>query len=470
MTRRDSRSRSRLTVRRLHDRVRRELHGRSWREAASDLTRLVAARGWRGLVERTGLTIQRHRAPAPPPIVAASSLDERVGTYPWNVAVDPYFDLSPAELEANAAVVSRFEERPPHISSATWFLPRFEHALFGGVYTILRLMSWMTANHGVEHRLVIFDGHEATDPAIRGMVRDVFPNLADIDIALPPPMRPLPVDELPRTDIAVCSLWSSAYALARFNPTSAKFYMVQDFEPSFYPAGTIFALAEATYRLGFAGLVNTPGLAEVYAAYGNPTTAFVPAVDFTVPEVAKPSAEGGPVQVVLYGRPSTDRNGFELIAAACHQIKSRYGDSVRIVSAGEDFEPAAFLLDGVIENAGLLRDLDSVRQLYAASDIGVCFMFSKHPSYQPFEYLAARVVPVCNTNAATGWLLRDGENCLITEPFPSGVAEAVGRLIEDPELRLKLAAAGHEEVTGTTWESELGRTWRFMTNQPLEAP
>ena len=307
---------------RLKAKVRRELHGRSISEAATDLSKLLVTRGWRGIAERSGISVQRHRPPAPVPVLPGGGpvLDSRVGSYPWNVAFDPYFDLTPEELEANAAVVGRFDERPQEVSSATWFLPRFEHALFGGVYTILRLMSWMREHHAVEHRLVLFDGLEATDSAIRGMVQDAFANLADIDIVLPH-RTGLHLDELPPTDIAVCSLWSSAYALARYNATTAKFYMVQDFEPSFYPAGTPFALAEATYRLGFAGLVNTPGLAEVYAAYGNPTASFVPAVDFAVPDVPKPSADGGPIQIVLYGRPSTDRNAFELIAAACHQIK-----------------------------------------------------------------------------------------------------------------------------------------------------
>jgi hypothetical protein len=313
--------------------------------------------------------------------------------------------------------------------------------------------------------MVLFDGQTATDPEMRSMVASAFPNNGDMDIVLPPRDGQVVIEELPQTDVAVCSLWSSAYSLARFNATGAKFYMVQDFEPSFYAAGTAYALAEATYRLGFAGLVNTPGLAEVYAGYGNPTQTFVPAVDFVVSDVPKPSAEGHPVQIVLYGRPSTDRNAFELIAVACHKLKARFGDRIRIVSAGEDFQPYAFNLDGVIENIGLLRDLESVRSLYAASDIGVCFMLSKHPSYQPFEYLAARMAPVCNTNAATTWLLRDGENCIITEPFPNCIADAVGRLVEDSDLRLKLAATGHDDVVSTTWDRELAQIWRFITNR-----
>jgi glycosyltransferase involved in cell wall biosynthesis len=90
-------------------------------------------------------------------------------------------------------------------------------------------------------------------------------------------------------------------------------------------------------------------------------------------------------------------------------------------------------------------------------------MFSKHPSYQPFEYLAAGAAVVSNTNSATSWFLRDGENCLVAEPFPVAIASAVGRLVTDAELRLKLAERGYADVTSVEWETEFGKLWRFMT-------
>lgn len=445
-------------LRRLRARWIDELHGRSLAQAARDLRRLSAEGGASAVAQRLGYSL--HRLPAPG---SGPTLNPRVHAHAWGSAHSPVFDLTPAELAANRAVVERFDDRPPEVRSATWFLTYFEHALFGGVYTILRLMSWMKQVHGVEHRLVVFDRQNATDAEIRSAISLAFPNLADVDVVLPVDGR-LAYDELPPTDIAVCTLWTSAYVLARFNATRAKFYMVQDYEPLFYAAGTVSALSEATYRLGFAGIVNTPGLAESYASYGNPYVSFVPGADLADAARPKPSVlPGAPVQVVIYGRPSTDRNAFELIAAACKQIKQRYGPRVRIVSAGEDWQPAEFLLDGVLENRGLLRSLDDVRALYSESDIGICFMLSKHPSYQPFEYLSAHVAPVCNVNPATSWLLRHEENCLITEPFPSNVCAAVSRLVDDVELRDKIVAAGHEQVVGVDWEAQLDRIWRFVT-------
>ncbi len=97
----------------------------------------------------------------------------------------------------------------------------------------------------------------------------------------------------------------------------------------------------------------------------------------------------------------------------------------------------------------MLRSLEEVAALYRSCDIGLVFMHTKHPSYQPFEFMASGMATVSNINPATEWLLRDGENCLLTPPLPTPTAERLRRLVEDPELRARIAAAGLAEVGGT---------------------
>ena len=446
--------------------------GRSTHEVVTDLARLGRRHGVRGVTYRASYELSRVLAPPEPP---GPQIDRTV-TVPFGVAAAPYFNPDQATLDANRAVVERFARRGPEVHTATWFVPYFEHVLFGGISTILRFMNYLTVNHGVEHRIVLFDSTTATDAALRSELRGEFPALADVDIVLPEPGHApfSDFEELPFTDIAVCTIWHSAYTLARFNATDAKYYFVQDYEPLFYPAGTLYALSEATYRFGFAGLVNTPGLETIYASYGNPATSFVPAVEQLSGEEEKPSSRpGAPVQIVLYGRPQTDRNGFELLAEASRRVKERFGNQVRIVSAGEEFDPGEYRLNGIVENAGLLRSRAEIHDLYTRSDVGVCCMFSKHPSYQPFEYLAARAAVVTNANSATSWFLRDGENSLVAEPFPIAIAEAIGRLVTDRELRLKLAARGFADVTSVEWDTEFAKLWHFITgetNPPEELP
>ena len=441
--------------------------GRSSKRLLADLGRVARRGGPRGLAYRGSYELSRLLAPPEPPPPPKGVID-RSATVPFGSAAAPFFNLDAQTMAANRQVVDAFAGRERSLRSATWFVPYFEHVLFGGISTVFRFMNFLTVHHGVEHRIVLFDDTTSTDAALRAEITSEFPALAGIDIVLPERGRApfCDFDELPFTDVAICTIWHSAYALARFNATGAKYYFAQDFEPLFYPAGTLYALAEATYRFGFAGLVNTPGLESLYASYGNPSVSFVPAVQLVSKPDDKPSSRtGAPVQIVLYGRPQTDRNGFELLATASKMLKERFGSDIRIVSAGEEFDPAEYGLDDVLENVGLLRSRAEIHQLYCDSDIGVCCMFSKHPSYQPFEYLAAGAAVVSNANSATSWFLRDEENCLVSEPFPVAIAAAVGRLVTNPELRLKLAASGYADVTSVDWESEFAKLWRFMTGK-----
>ena len=51
----------------------------------------------------------------------------------------------------------------------------------------------------------------------------------------------------------------------------------------FYPAGTMYALAEESYRLGLYGLCNTENLLRLYERYGGQGTAFSPPSTRRVP-------------------------------------------------------------------------------------------------------------------------------------------------------------------------------------------
>ena len=52
--------------------------------------------------------------------------------------------------------------------------------------------------------------------------------------------------------------WETAYPVLVSPARGKRFYLVQDFEPSFYPAGSASLLAEATYRFGFHGVTAGP--------------------------------------------------------------------------------------------------------------------------------------------------------------------------------------------------------------------
>ena len=84
--------------------------------------------------------------------------------------------------------------------------------------------------------------------------------------------------------------------------------------------------------------------------------------------------------------------------------------------------------------------LEAVAGVYRSCDVGLVFMLTKHPSYQPLEFMASGMVTVTNANPATAWLLRHDENALVAPPAVSLVAEQIIRALEDRELHARLSA------------------------------
>jgi glycosyltransferase involved in cell wall biosynthesis len=392
------------------------------------------------------------------------------------LALSGAFDIDDAALADNAALIGEYRRLDTfEPRSIRWYLPFFHHVYFGGTHTLLRFADQFARRYGVQNHFHCYDVGAPAVARMSAKVAAAFPALAGSTFSSARESR-----SLPACDAAIATLWSSAYPVLHARDVRAKFYFVQDNEPQFYPAGAASALAEQTYRFGFPGIVNTPGLAEVYRSYGNPAVSFVPAVDIDRYHPADPPRPAaGPVRVFFYGRPKTSRNAFGLGIAALAQLKRDYGERVEVICAGENWSPSQFGLAGQIRNLGVLQSLDEVAALYRSCDIGLVFMFTKHPSYQPFEFMASGMATVSNLNPATEWLLRDGENCLLTPPLPTPTAERLARLVHDPALRSAIQARGRELVSSFRWEDQIDRVYRAMCRKddsfaeeavPLPAP
>lgn len=88
------------------------------------------------------------------------------------------------------------------------------------------------------------------------------------------------------------------------------------------------------------------------------------------------------------------------------------------------------------------------------------------------EALAAGVPAVATRIAGIPELIEDGVTGLLVPPGePTATAEAVRRLLEDPELRNRIAAAGREKVKREfDLETECERLANIMTTALPEGP
>ena len=386
------------------------------------------------------------------------------------------YDIPDAALEETSRTLDAYRRAESfEINSIQWFVPWVPTVFLGGVYTILRFAAHFRREHGVISRFCIYDVEEKFARRMVSDLRSAFPELADAEITYRDEPDDAPGDyaHLPECDAAIATLWTSAYPVLRFPKARTKLYFMQDFEPYFYPASGAFAMAEESYRFGFPGIVNTPGLADAYREYGNQAVSFLPAVDrerYHPPRTPNPES---PVRVFFYARPWNPRNAFGLGLESLSELKDRFGDRVEIICAGESWNPGQFAMADKVGNLGRLGSLDEVADLYRSCHIGLVLMATKHPSYQPFEFMASGVACVSNFNPDTAWFLRDGENCALARPVPGPIAERIGDLVEDRSLRERIVERGLAQVSEVRWEDEIEKVWRAITKQdptfgPLE--
>ena len=89
-------------------------------------------------------------------------------------------------------------------------------------------------------------------------------------------------------------------------------------------------------------------------------------------------------------------------------------------------------------------------------------MFSAHPSYQPFEFMASGCVTITNDNPLNHWLLKNGENAILTAPTVSSVADKIVETLEDAGLRARIIAGGLATVSQLDWAQAMETIYQYV--------
>ncbi|NEP80893.1 MAG: hypothetical protein F6K39_23615 [Okeania sp. SIO3B3] len=103
-------------------------------------------------------------------------------------------------------------------------------------------------------------------------------------------------------------------------------------------------------------------------------------------------------------------------------------------------------------------------ELYRNSHVGLVFMLTPHPSYQPLEYMASGCATVSNANLGTSWLFKHEQNSLLSSILPDDVAANIIRLLENDRLREQIIKGGLETTKKMDWKFAFDRIKEFIIN------
>jgi hypothetical protein len=168
-------------------------------------------------------------------------------------------------------------------------------------------------------------------------------------------------------------------------------YVIQDFEPGFYPMSANSLLARATYDrpTETIGTFNSSTLRDYFHESGIRFAhehTFEPRI---LPELrAAMAAPAVPRTrtIVVYGRPKTPRNAFPALVDGLRawRASDALSDGWTVVSVGQA-HPEIDLGKGMTFRSTGKLGLDAYAALLREAAIGVSFMVSPHPSYPPLE-------------------------------------------------------------------------------------
>lgn len=306
----------------------------------------------------------------------------------------------------------------------------------GGQTTIYRMIEHLERN-GVECAMYLMD-HHGWDlethrrtiatwwPGVRAEVRDLADGIDDAHVVM-----------------ATC--WESAYPVLASPALGARMYFVQDYEPMFYPAGSLAMMAEATYDFGFRAITAGRWLSERLAReHGMTADHFDFGCDLTHYRIdASSGAAARRTGVAYYCRPSTPRRAHELALVAL-RIFAEQHPHVDIHLYGEPIPDPGF----DVTHHGLLTPAD-LGELYNTCIAGLV-LSATNVSLVPHEMLAAGCIPVVNEGEHSRLVL-DNDHVRYASPF--GLATALGELVSaSGQERAARARAAADSVTSRSWD------------------
>ena len=257
------------------------------------------------------------------------------------------------------------------------------------------------------------------------------------------------------------SWWTTAGALQTL-PAESILYLLQEDERMFYPFGDERLLCERTLgRRDIRYLVNTRLLFDHLVGTGLPHLIdcgdwFEPAFPREI-FYPRPRPIGARRRLLFYARPYNLRNLFYLGVEAIDRALE-HGvidtDAWELVLVGRD-----------IPNIVFSRPIESVRyenlswtayaDVVGTVDLGLCLMYTPHPSYPPLDLAASGAVVVTNRHGVKQDLDRYSRNILCADPEPAAMVEALGRGIARADDTAARERHRRDSPLGSSWQSAL---------------
>jgi O-antigen biosynthesis protein len=246
-------------------------------------------------------------------------------------------------------------------------------------------------------------------------------------------------------DVAIATGWQTVHPTLMLDQCRARAYIVNDHEPEFYAASTEREMAEDTYRHDLHCIAASPWLRDLLIErYAASADAFQLGVDHSLYQ-PRPVPRRQDT-VIYYARHVTPRRAVPVGLMALSELHRRRPE-LRIVLFGDEGRlesPFPY------EHLGVLTP-PQLATLYSEATVGLCLSLTNF-SLMPKEMLACGL-PCVELAGVSAESIFDSDGPLeLAELDPRAIADALERLLDDPEHRERRSREGIGFVASHTWE------------------
>jgi glycosyltransferase involved in cell wall biosynthesis len=300
----------------------------------------------------------------------------------------------------------------------------------GGHTTLFRIINYLEAS-GYINRVYFYDVYRGDHRYYESIVRRYYGFRGPVAA----------VDEgMEDAHAVVATAWNTAYPVFNSRCTGKRFYFVQDFEPYFYPVGSMSLLAENTYRMGFHAITIGRCFAQKLTSdFGMVVDSFDYGSDNSRYHRLDGVQRSG---VVFYARRDAPRRGFELGMMALEVFAARQ-PNIEVHIYGQKLGKLPF----AFHNHGHLTP-HQLNDLYNRCYAGLSLSFT-NVSLVALEMLAAGCIPIVNESVH---IRSDVANPFVryAAPHPHALAAALEGVVVTQDFD-SLARAAADSVRPGTW-------------------
>jgi len=349
-------------------------------------------------------------------------------------------EITPIRVEADARENLRLNLFIPSINVSD---------SFGGIFTAVKLFEQLgdilRAESDIQMRIITH--RSTTDESVVDLTKWKLGGPQKFDapyqvIELKDPQTE--AISFSRRDVFVATWWSTALRAARLRAWQERsfgravaplIYIIQDFEPAFYPWSSKYAFAEATYldASNTIAIFNSSLLRSFCEKQGYSflkTYHFEPKINNSIKMHLKQNASKER-RILVYGRPSIARNCFEAICAGLREWARTSAEARRwsVISAGEKHPNIQLGNELEMRSVGKLS-LEAYGALLSDCAIGISLMLSPHPSYPPLEMAHSGILTITNSYADKDLSTWHDNIYSLSRLVPEELAKAIDRCVK----------------------------------------